>query len=194
MGTHRVTRCDVAIDLYGREAFAQTEALAMSIAAEERLQVRKIATPLDRTAGETVYIGSRSSALFVRIYEKGKADRAAYGDVCADTLEPWVRCELEVKPQKDMKATAALMPPDAFWGCSAWTSRLAQEAFEMSPEAIPFHPRRTASDDRAWATMCAQYRNLARRRCQSVHGGNREALAREFIASIFDEEQGGIAA
>jgi hypothetical protein len=194
MGDHRVTRCDVAIDLYGADAFGLTEQLALSIAREERLQVRKVGSPLDRTAGETVYVGSRSSSLFVRIYEKGKAERAAYGGVGDDALEPWVRCELEVKPQKDMKAIASTMSPDAFWGCSAWTARLAQEAFAMSPEPVPFHPRRTASDDRAFQTMCAQYRNLLHRRCATVHGGNRLDLAREIIAAVFDQEQGGVAA
>jgi hypothetical protein len=161
----------------------------MAIAADHGLQLRKIGSPLDRTAGETVYIGSRSSTLFARIYEKGKAESAAYGGVGVDALEPWVRCELEVKPQKDMKAVAATMEPEAFWGCSDWTARLAQEAFAMTPEPIPFHPRRTGADDRAWACMLAQYRNLARRRCNERYAGDRDALARDFLAGIYDDEQ-----
>ncbi len=193
MGPHRVTRCDVAIDLYGHQAFADTEQLAMVIAKDTGLQVRKVASPLDRTAGETVYIGSRKSALFVRIYEKGKADRRVYGDVGVDALEPWVRCELEVKPQKDMKALAASMEPEAFWGCSEWTARLAQEAFAMSPDPIPFHPRRTASDDRAFAFMCAQYRNLLRRRCGDRHDGDQLSLAQEIVRSVFDQDEAKVA-
>ena len=186
---HRVTRCDVAIDLYGSEAFARTEEIAHRIASDAGLQLRKIATPLDRSAGETVYIGSRKSALFVRVYEKGKAERGVYGDsVGTHALEPWVRCELEVKPEKDMKAVAATMAPEAFWGCSEWTARLATEAFAMSPDPIPFHPRRTSSDDRSFAIMCAQYRNLLRRRVDERHQGDRMALAREILARIYDDE------
>ena len=188
MGPHRVTRCDVAIDLYGPDVFEQMEQLAHSVATDAGIQLRKIATPLDRTAGETIYLGSRKSSLFGRIYEKGKADRAVYGDVGADALQSWVRCELEVKPEKDMKAVAATMSPEAFWGCSEWTARLATEAFAMSPEPIPFHPRRTASDDRAFAFMCAQYRNLLRRRVDDRHQGDRMALAREILAAIYDDE------
>ena len=188
MGTHRVTRCDVAIDLYGDDTFRATEELAHRIAQDNGIQLRKIASPLDRSAGDTVYLGSRKSSLFARIYEKGKADRNVYGDsVGSDALEPWVRCELEVKPEKDMKALAATMSPDAFWGCSDWTARLASEAFAMSPEPIPFHPRRTASDDRAFAFMCAQYRNLLRRRCEERHGGDREALAREILEIVYSD-------
>ena len=194
MGPHRVTRCDVAIDLYGEDAFALTEQLAVTIAKEEGLACRKIASPLDRTAGETIYLGSRSSTLFARIYEKGKAEAAVYSDVSTHALQRWVRCELEVKPQKDMKAAAASMPPEAFWGCSAWATRLAQEAFAMSPEPIPFHPRRTASDDRAFAFMCAQYRNLLQRRCTERHGGDRLALAQEIIAAVYSDAPAASAA
>jgi hypothetical protein len=193
MGPHRVTRCDVAIDLYGSDAFSRTEAIAMQVATDNGLTVRRIGSPLDRTAGETLYVGSRSSALFARIYEKGKADKAVYGDLAADALEPWVRCELEVKPQKDMKSLAATMPPEAFWGCSDWTARLASEAFAMSPEPIPFAPRRTASDDRAFAVMCSQYRNLLRRRVDDRHGGDRVALAREILVAVYSDDQSAAA-
>ena len=187
MGPHRVTRADVAIDLYGDDAFRQTEEIAHRIASDTGLTLRKIASPLDRSAGETVYLGSRQSALFARIYEKGKAESAVYGDVAPDALKPWVRCELEVKPQKDMKAKAATMSPEAFWGCSEWTARLASEAFAMSPEPVPFHPRRTASDDRAFAFMCDQYRNLLQRRCEERHGGDFLSLAREIYRRVYGD-------
>lgn len=188
MGAHRVTRADVCADLYGADAFAKSEAIAHRIAGEYGLQLRKIATPLDRTAGETIYLGSRKSTLFARIYEKGKSDRACYSDVGADTLEPWVRCELEVKPQKDMKGTASTMPPEAFWGCSEWTARLASEAFAMSPDPVPFHPRRTSTDDRSFAWMLKQYRGLLRRRVAERHRGDRMALAREILEGVYDDE------
>lgn len=192
-GPHRVTRADVAIDLYGDDAFAATEEIAYRIASDMRIQLRKISNPLDRSAGDTVYLGSRKSPLFARIYEKGKADRAVYGDRSQEELQPWVRCELEVKPEKDMKAVAATMSPEAFWGCSDWTARLATEAFTMSPEPVPFHPRRTASDDRAFAFMCAQYRNLLRRRVADRHGGDRMALAREILEYVYSDEESAAA-
>jgi hypothetical protein len=98
-----------------------------------------------------------------------------------------VRCELEIKPQKEMKDQAALMSPEAFWGVSAWTAQLASEAFAMSPDLVPFHPRRTASDDRAFATMVGQYRNLLRRRCDDKHDGDQLALAQEIVRAVFDQ-------
>jgi DNA relaxase NicK len=186
-GAHRVTRCDIAIDGHGAQLFAELEAAALGIAGQHGLQVRKIANPLDRSAGETVYLGSRSSSVFARIYEKGKAERQAYGGERTDALDSWVRCELEVKPQKDMKAVAASMAPEAFWGVSDWTAQLASECFALSPAPIDFHPRRIASDDRAFATMCQQYRNLLRRRCQLKHQGSKIGLAEEIVARVFEE-------
>jgi len=187
-GAHRVTRCDIAVDLYGDTLFADMEGLLLRIGSDYGLKVRKIASPLDRDAGETVYLGSRASAVFVRVYEKGKADGVGvYGDTAPSVLHPWVRCELEVKPEKGMKSVAASMPPEAFWGVSEWTAKLASEAFAMAPEPIPFHPRRTASDDRAFAFMCDQYRNLLRRRCQLKHGGDRAALAAEIIERLYGD-------
>lgn len=190
MGEHRVTRCDVALDVYGDTAFRDLEGLAMSIAKQHGIGMRKIGNPLDPTAGETVYLGSRSSTIYARIYEKGKADSALYGDVEPAMLHRWVRCELEVKPQKDMKAVAASMPPEAFWGVSAWSQQLASEAFQMAPETVPFHPRRTASDERAYATLVAQYGPLLRRRCEDRFNGDRMALLEEFASRIWGDEEG----
>lgn len=189
MGPHRVTRCDVAIDLYGPDAFARTERIATAIASDRGLQLRKIASPLDRTAGETIYLGSRKSALFARVYEKGKADREFYGDVDGYALESWVRCELEVKPEKELKELAATLAPADFWGCSDWTMRLATEALDMTPDPIPFQPRRTATDDQSFAWMCSQYRSLLRRRIQQRHRGDRMALCREILERIYDDEE-----
>jgi hypothetical protein len=187
-GPHRVTRADVAIDLYGDRAFRDLEGLALRIADKHGLTMRKIANPRDETAGETVYLGSRHSVVFARVYEKGKADAGRYGDVEPAVLHRWVRCEIEVKPQKDMKAVAATLAPHEFWGISAWTQQLAEDAFNMAPDPIPFHPRRTASDDRAFRFMCDQYRNLLRRRVEHLHGGDRMALAREILSAIYDDE------
>lgn len=202
-GEHRVTRCDIAVDLHGDGLFKQLRRRAHRIARDNGIACREVRNPTDASKGETVYLGSRKSAVFARIYEKGKAERTAYledgegvygngqasvyGNVPAEVLDSWVRVELEVKPQKEMKAVAARLEPHQFWGISAWTQRLAQEVLDMAADPIPFHPRRTASDERAFRFMCAQYRNLLRRRAADVHGGDRMALAREIVDLVFDD-------
>lgn len=188
-GAHRVTRCDVAVDLFGPELYRDLAGLADRIAGEHRIGLREI-TDRDPSKGNTTYLGSRKSTVFARIYEKGKADRAAHPDVDPATLDAWVRVELEVKPQKEMKEKAATMEPDAFWGISDWSTHLAQEALSMSPQTIPFRPQRLSSDDRAWATCLSQYRAVIQRRCQNVHSGDRAALAQEFLEAVFEGHQG----
>jgi hypothetical protein len=193
-GPHRVTRCDVAVDLYGEGLFDELGALATSIAREQGLCLRRVSNPIDRTAGDTVYLGSRKSVVFARIYEKGKADRRAYSDDHAEVLHGWVRCELEVKPQKEMKSRAAFIEPDEFWGISAWTAQLASEALSMSPDPLPFHPRRLASDERAYRFAIAQYRAVLWRRLRDVFDGDRAAFMRSLEEDIFTFDEAESAA
>lgn len=185
-GPHKVTRCDVAVDLFGEGVFEQLKGLAASIADDHRLDCRDIVNR-DKRQGDTRYLGSRQSSVFARIYEKGKVGGRVYGDIDPDLLASWVRVELEIKPQKEVGHLAASLEPAEFWGVSAWTQQLAKGALDMNAEPIPFHPRRTASDDRSWATMCNQYRNVVQRRLEAKHGGDRMALAMEWLDTVLPE-------
>jgi hypothetical protein len=187
-GPHRVTRCDVAVDLYGQGVYRQLEAIGLAIAEQHRLKSQRIHHPLNEHLGSTLYLGSRKSPLFARIYEKGKADAAKYGHQDAD-LDPWVRLELEVKPEKEMKALASTLPPEAFWGCGVWTRQLAQEALSMTSEPIPFRPLRRSNNDLAYYHACEQYAQVFRKRCMVHHNGNREEFLRDLLARVFDEER-----
>lgn len=187
-GAHRVTRCDVAVDLLGEGLYRRLRTATKAISDEHRVAWSEI-THRDPEKGNTIYLGSRESSTYARIYEKGKADREKiHPDDRIDELEHWVRVELEVKPQKDMREVASRMQPEEFWGISPWTRQLAQEAFDMSAEPIPFHPRRQASDERAWLTSITQYRNIYQRRCEQKHAGDREALALEWLGMVFPED------
>jgi hypothetical protein len=77
--------------------------------------------------GRTFYIGSRASAVFIRIYEKGKEDPHTYA---VDT----VRVEIELKPQTpDGKAKASTLTPSECWGASP----LSRELFETLTGSYP---------------------------------------------------------
>lgn len=187
-GPHRVTRCDVAWDVYGPQAFRRLRRIGYQVAKKHGLNTDPRGDKLKPEKGFTLNIGSRSSTVYLRIYEKGKKDGHLYSDCPAEVIHHWVRCELEVKPAKEMKSLAAELEPSSFWGVSDWTADFTRKAFDMAPQPIPFHPRRTASDDRAFATMCTQYRDVMRRRCAQVHNGDRLALAQEILARIYDED------
>ncbi len=192
-GPHNVTRCDVAVDMVGEGLYNRLKGLAERIAVEQGIECREIAH-LRSENGNTTILGSQKSVVWARIYEKGKHDGEWHEQIDHALLATWVRVEIQVAPQKEMKAHAARFEPDDFWGISGWTRQLAAEALEMSPDPIPFHPRRTATDDKAFSTMLRQYRNLIHRRLEAVHDGDKAALMSEIEGRWFGREWGDEAA
>jgi hypothetical protein len=96
-GGFRITRCDVAIDLYGFEYKARE--LGEFYNDEHRfMPVRKTQLITSPRGGDTFYIGSRQSDRMYRIYDKG----AEQGN---DDLD-WLRIEGEFKG--DLAVSAAL--------------------------------------------------------------------------------------
>lgn len=183
-GPHRVTRCDVAVDLFGAGMFAALKELAGAIADRNGLDCRDV-TNRDTAKGDTRYLGSRKSAVFARIYEKGKSGGATVGDVPPDLLRHWVRVELEIKPQKEMKDQAATIEPEAFWGVSPWTRELAKGALDMNAQLIPFTPRRVSNNERAFRHMLDQYGSVMEQRLLTVHNGDLDSLAAELMEGFF---------
>ena len=183
-GPHRVTRCDVAVDLFGVGLFEGLKELAGAIADRNDLDCRDV-TNRNADKGDTRYLGSRKSSVFARIYEKGKAGGTTDADVPPDLLRHWVRIELEIKPQKEMKELAATIEPEAFWGVSPWTRELAKGALDMNSEPIPFTPRRISNNERAFRHMVDQYGSVMEQRLLTVHNGDMEALAAELMEGFF---------
>lgn len=93
-----VTRIDLAIDLFDCEAYPvdilhawecdQFMTTAQSVTLIEKKRRKK-------SAGSTVYIGSRDSERFVRAYDKGKEQK---------TDLDWIRVELEMKGKRAMQS------------------------------------------------------------------------------------------
>ncbi|MEX5543951.1 replication initiation factor domain-containing protein, partial [Pseudomonas poae] len=73
----------------------------LSVGKQHKVQCREIVKPLpDSDDGRTLYLGSQTSAVSMRIYEKGKQ---------LDCGNDWVRAELQVRPQKDQKTLIAYL-------------------------------------------------------------------------------------
>lgn len=131
---HRVSRVDVAEDVVGDDAMAELRRLSWSVARSHGLKRCRI-VPDDDGAGETIYLGSRSSPVFARIYEKGKQLQQERGNEYIDAaqlasdlkghpVESWVRCEVEIKPKSHAKAAMGHLAADEYWGASPWTQDL----------------------------------------------------------------------
>lgn len=153
---HRVSRLDVAIDMRGEGLFDELVRVMGQTARRHRVKGEKI-LPDDLDDGATYYLGSRTSPLRVRCYEKGKQLHKLTGDPVWRQLFDWTRLELQVRPEKAFKSAAAKMPPEAFWGCSAWTRDLAAGAVALEPEPVTMKPTRIADHERAMRALVSQY-------------------------------------
>src|SRR5690606_24476732 len=114
--------------------------------------------------GRTLYVGSRQSSAFVRIYEKGKQLRGAHPDQAEKYSPGWVRVEFEVKPQKQAGWEFATRSPIEVWGAAAWSRQLHKAMFGGDLEPAPVTYERAPDDERAWRFMLKQYGPLLRRR------------------------------
>lgn len=186
---HRVSRLDVCIDMKGDGLYQDITSLMSKTGSNYRLKGEKI-VPDDPADGATYYLGSRTSPLRVRCYEKGKQLYKLTGDGGFKLLFDWVRLELQVRPEKNFKSQAASMEPEEFWGCSAWTRDLAEGALAMNPTPITMKPPRMTDHERAMRAMITQYGPTIRRQVERL--GSWEAFCADLqlrlgLATPFDE-------
>lgn len=151
---HEPTRVDAAIDWF-EDGLFDTLAHAFKIYAKDhRLS---ISTPGDwvRGEGRTLYIGSRNSPLFVRLYEKGYEQRKK-GDFKAPLN--WVRFEVEVKYKKDYqkKVLSTLSPSDCFR--LGWVAGLCETImFNEARIPMPSVYKAPTNDDKRVKWLVKQY-------------------------------------
>lgn len=122
---HAPSRIDVAEDFCGEGFFDWIIARAEEIAINRKVTLRREGEGWyehQRDKGRTLYLGSRNSAVFLRIYERGK--KLLNEGQQADPN--YVRVEVEIKPKSKAKALLGMIQPDGYWGASRWTQELAQ--------------------------------------------------------------------
>jgi len=121
-----ITRLDFAADIHNGEVVAADvktllERGYVSTSAKKSSDIEERIIG-EAGAGMTVYIGSRSSTLMLRIYDKGKKEKVGY---------PWLRIELEAKKERAMMLAKAIVSNEVHTaGCAA----IRQYATIGSPE------------------------------------------------------------
>jgi hypothetical protein len=183
---HRVSRLDVATDRRGEGLFDQVYSCMHAVWQDQRAKGRKFK---DQTVGgsapedgRTYYLGSKTSALQCRAYEKGKERLSATGDdYWLDYLD-LVRIELQVRPEKDFKSTAATLEPEAFWGCAEWSRQVAQGVLAMSAEPIMLKMPRLPDHERAMRAMTGQYGPTMIRQIEAL--GSWEAFCEDLYRRL----------
>jgi len=171
---HRVSRMDSAIDFDGgpgtwERLYKLTGKLAdgKRVKGDERSRVRKISTsqvgnwrhaPYSRT----FYVGAKTSAVLLRLYEKGakvRMDAERHGQERPDVSDHWVRAEIQVRPDGASKTTAATATPLQAFGYSEWSRELLRRLDGSEVPRVNVKERRDSDHERAMQAMVHQYRN-----------------------------------
>lgn len=173
---HRVTRVDAAEDFCAPGSFERIEEVCRKVAAEFDVKGCSF-VPDDIADGRTYLLGSASSDVRVRLYDKtAETRRHLPAERAKEVPEDWSRLEVQVRPRKDFKSVAALVPPEAAWGFAAWTSRLASVAMNLDVPRIKMNAARESDDQRAYRFMVMQYGPMLLRLFQDL--GSWECVGR----------------
>jgi len=198
---HYVTRADVAYDFKEGKPWDELYELCVATAdaARPRLSLATegdwVRAEEDFPGGRTLYVGSRKSAVFSRLYEKGKQLRAAFPDQLDKFPLDWVRLELEVKPEHDARLIVAGLDPVDVWGTSKWATSLHAAVFDSGLSPVPMQKWRQPDDARAWSYLLQQYGPLLRRKVAAelarledaghvVRGADAESVWRELGSEL----------
>ena len=151
---HGVTRADGAVDWIEPGGFDRVAAVLIALAEDRGLKLNQQG---DWTRGKarTLYVGSRASPAFLRLYEKG-------WQVGGDPS--WIRLEVEVKPQRHARQRVAMMEPLQLFYTSPWVAEVAERLGLATMELQHVGTlHKLSDDDRALAFLVRQYGPLLER-------------------------------
>lgn len=171
---HRVSRLDSCEDYHHPDAYDYLRKVALQIAKQQRVQCREIVKPLPESDdGRTLYLGAQTSAVSMRIYEKGK-QLGVDGN--------WVRAELQIRPQKDVKAIVSMLDSTQVWGLSKWSHSMAEQLGKKGLQRVDAQVYEQSDHDRAYRFMLKQYRRVLEQML-ATHGSP-EALGAQICYDL----------
>lgn len=152
---HRVTRLDVAIDFCQGNAWNGALLECRSTMRRANMESGLLMLPDNESKGSTYYMGSKSSPVMARLYQKGLQMAGKFKD--EEFPEDWVRLELQVRPAKKAKTTFAGLTPEECWGASKWAQDLYQRMTGILTPRRPVDFREPTEWERTQAHMMMQY-------------------------------------
>lgn len=172
--SHRVSRLDSCEDYYHRDAYEYLRKVALKIGKAHRVQCREIVKPLsDSDDGRTLYLGSQTSAVSMRIYEKGKQ---------LQSDPEWVRAELQIRPQKEQKSIIAHLDSTQVWGLAKWSHDMAVQLGNKDLQRVDATIYQPSDHDRAYRFMLKQYRKVLEQ--MRVLHGSPEAVGAQIFYDL----------
>ena len=159
---HVPARLDVAVDRSGPDLMQHLNALALQFERERGVLLERAGADIDNVdRGSTIYLGSRKSQSFLRVYQKGlqiAAEMNMRPEDIPDELRNWVRIEVELKPDKrPARQRASTLDPHEVFGCSPWIRDFAKLALSIDAKRVTMNERRETNHERRMRYLTQQY-------------------------------------
>lgn len=155
--THKVSRFDAAEDFDGAGIWDRLYAVCLTLVDERRFLIDQAGDWHRGEAGRTFYTGGRRSAVFSRLYEKGKQLKGLALDGGPEISPDLVRLEVQVRPEGLSRLRAATVEPEGALGFADWTTELGRRVFGLDVERVHIKERRESDDARAIEYLVRQY-------------------------------------
>ncbi len=166
---HRPTRIDAAEDFSGEGVFEALEGVCRAVTTAR--QVKGMAfVPDDVQDGRTYTMGSRSSAVVARLYDKAAELRRHLPPERHAEIPPYMtRLEVACRPPREWRDFAAKWEPRHVFMASDWTADLAQRVLGLEVQRVMQRPGRYGDHERAKRAMLAMFKRVFRR-MHAEHG------------------------
>ena len=171
---HYVTRFDPRVDFIDATAYERIQNVMIDVSREYRVKPRVMGDHLVHQQGRTFMLGSASSVVQERLYEKTAEQRAKFASDPARLAaipDHWVRLEAQIRPQtRGSRLLSATLHPVAAMGSSPWLREVWRrvQGTELQPVQLG-KVWRQADDERAYTCLLAQYGGLLQRMAED-HG------------------------
>jgi hypothetical protein len=151
---HEVTRMDSAQDFISEGGYDAVRACLVAIHEQSGISKREIESTVNGVRSRTIYLGSPSSRVQVRLYEKGMFEHQLGN---ADAEAHWFRLEAQIRPTGDARRKAAEVDASEAWGFSPWTRELAHVVMELDVDRVTMQLKREPDYMRAIQALQRQY-------------------------------------
>lgn len=157
-------RADIALDFDGSEYFKKISSDLVQLAKTKNLKTSTVGDWVQALGGRTLYVGSRTSAFMIRLYEKYKQKGIDTGD------EETIRLELEIKPYKHARLSAFSLSASELVGSSSVYSPIFKKYIEINEGITLNNIRKETTHEAALRQLVIQYQNTLKKQL-AIDGG-----------------------
>lgn len=157
-------RADVALDFNGAHYFDLLSDDLIALAKTKTLKTATVGDWVQGVDGRTLYVGSRTSAFMIRLYEKYKQRGVDTGG------DETIRLELEIKPYKHARIAAFTLTASELVGSSSVYSPIYEKYIEINEGLTLNNIRKETSHESALRQLVIQYQATIKKQL-AIDGG-----------------------